>query len=42
MYEFSNFPEKDQVLGNLNIIKNPTYVNFKRFTRIFGVIMFKH
>jgi len=29
MYEFGDFPEKDQVLGNLNIIKNPTYVNFK-------------
>lgn len=29
LYEYGNFPEKDQVLGNLNIIKNPTYVNFK-------------
>lgn len=29
LYEFGDFPEKDQILGNLNIIKNPTYVNFK-------------
>lgn len=29
IFEFGNFPERDQVLGNLNIIKNPTYVNFK-------------
>jgi len=29
LFEFGNFPDKDQVLGNLNIIKNPTYVNFK-------------
>ncbi|MGH4120897.1 Wadjet anti-phage system protein JetD domain-containing protein [Clostridium sp.] len=29
IYEYGNFPEKEQVLGNLNIIKNPTYVNFK-------------
>jgi hypothetical protein len=29
IYEYGNFPEKDKVLGNLNIIKNPTYVNFK-------------
>ncbi|MBZ9689784.1 DUF2220 domain-containing protein [Clostridium estertheticum] len=29
LYEYGSFPEKEQVLGNLNIIKNPTYVNFK-------------
>lgn len=29
IYDFGNFPEKELVLGNLNIIKNPTYVNFK-------------
>lgn len=29
LFEFGDFPEKEQVLGNLNIIKNPTYVNFK-------------
>ena len=29
LFEFGEFPEKDQVLGSLNIIKNPTYVNFK-------------
>lgn len=29
LYEYGDFPEKEQVLGNLNIIKNPTYVNFK-------------
>lgn len=34
MFEFGSFPEKDQVLGNLNIIKNPTYVNFKGVGKI--------
>ncbi len=29
LYEYGDFPEKDQVLKNLNIVKNPTYVNFK-------------
>lgn len=29
LYEYGDFPEKEQVLGNLNIIKTPTYVNFK-------------
>ncbi|HEY5585270.1 MAG TPA: Wadjet anti-phage system protein JetD domain-containing protein [Ruminiclostridium sp.] len=29
LYEYGDFPEKHQVLGDLNIIKNPTYVNFK-------------
>lgn len=29
LYEYGDFPDKDQVLGNLNIIKNPTYVNLK-------------
>jgi len=29
LYEYGDFPEKDQVLESLNIIKNPTYVNFK-------------
>ena len=29
LYEYGDFPEKDQVLENLNIVKNPTYVNFK-------------
>ncbi len=29
LYEYGDFPEKDQVLENLNILKNPTYVNFK-------------
>jgi hypothetical protein len=28
-YEYGSFPSKDQVLGNLNIVKNPGYVNFK-------------
>lgn len=28
-FEYGDFPEKDQVLGSLNIVKNPTYVNFK-------------
>ena len=29
LFEYGNFPEKDQVLESLNLIKNPTYVNFK-------------
>lgn len=29
LFEFGDFPEKEDVLGNLNIVKNPTYVNFK-------------
>lgn len=29
LYEYGDLPDKEQVLGNLNIIKNPTYVNFK-------------
>ncbi len=29
LFEYGDFPEKDQVLENLNIIKNPTYVNCK-------------
>lgn len=29
IYEYGNFPNKDNILGELNIIKNPTYVNFK-------------
>mgnify|MGYP005829644859 CR=1 FL=1 len=29
IYEFGVFPEKDRILGDLNIVKNPTYVNFK-------------
>ncbi len=29
LFEYGDFPEKDQVLENLNIVKNPTYVNFK-------------
>ncbi len=27
--EYGDFAEKEHILGNLNIIKNPTYVNFK-------------
>ncbi len=29
LFEYGDFPEKDQVLENLNIVKNPTYVNVK-------------
>lgn len=29
LYEYGDFPEKELVLENLNIVKNPTYVNFK-------------
>lgn len=28
-FEYGDFPEKNQVLENLNLVKNPTYVNFK-------------
>lgn len=29
LFEYGDFPEKDHVLQSLNIVKNPTYVNFK-------------
>lgn len=29
LFEYGEFPEKDQVLETLNIVRNPTYVNFK-------------
>lgn len=29
LYEYGDFAEREQVLGNLNVIKNPTYVYFK-------------
>ncbi|MDD4493168.1 MAG: DUF2220 family protein [Eubacteriales bacterium] len=29
LFEYGDFPEKEQVLANLNIVRNPTYVNFK-------------
>ncbi len=29
LYQYGEFPEKDTILGNLNIVKNPTYINFK-------------
>jgi hypothetical protein len=29
IYDFGVFPEKDRILGDLNIVKSPTYVNFK-------------
>jgi hypothetical protein len=29
MFQYGDFPEKDAVLGNLNVVKNPTYINFK-------------
>lgn len=29
LYEYGDFPEKDQVLESLNIVKNPTHVHFK-------------
>lgn len=34
LYEYGDFPEKEQVLGNLNIVKNPTYINFKGAGRV--------
>jgi hypothetical protein len=36
LYEYGDYPEneKDQILGALNIVKNPTYVNFKGAGRI--------
>jgi len=29
LFEYGDFPEKELVLASLNIVKNPTYVNFK-------------
>jgi len=29
LFEYGDFPEKDQVLETLNIVKNPTHVHFK-------------
>lgn len=29
LFEYGDFPEKDRVLEDLNIVKNPTYVNFR-------------
>lgn len=29
LYQYGDFPEKNQVLESLNLIDNPTYVNFK-------------
>ena len=29
LYEYGDFAEKDRLLGDLNLIKNPAYVNFK-------------
>ena len=29
LYEYGDFPEKDEILGNLNLMRTPTYVNFK-------------
>ncbi|MDD2534851.1 MAG: DUF2220 family protein [Eubacteriales bacterium] len=37
LFEYGDFPEKEQVLSSLNLIKNPTYVNFKGS----GVIILK-
>lgn len=37
LFEYGDYPEKEQVLSSLNLIKNPTYVNFKGS----GVIVLK-
>lgn len=29
IFDYGDFPEKNQVMESLNIVKNPTYVNFK-------------
>ncbi len=29
LFEYGDFPDKERVLGDLNIVKNPTYVNCK-------------
>ena len=29
LYDYGDFPEKDEILGNLNLMRTPTYVNFK-------------
>ena len=29
LYEYGDFPEKDQILPSFNLVKTPTYVNYK-------------
>ncbi len=29
LYEYGEFPTKERLLGELNIVRNPTYINFK-------------
>ncbi|MCR3955508.1 MAG: DUF2220 domain-containing protein [Gudongella sp.] len=29
LYDYGDFPDKDEILGNLNLMRTPTYVNFK-------------
>lgn len=29
LYEYGDFPEKDQILASFNLVKTPTYVNYK-------------
>lgn len=35
LFKYGDFPEKESVLSTLNIIKNPSYVNFKGAGKIF-------
>lgn len=34
LYTYGDFPDEQRVLGDLNVIRNPTYVNFKGAGRI--------
>lgn len=34
LYEFGDFPEKDQILASFNLVSTPTYVNYKGAARI--------
>ncbi|WP_422484760.1 Wadjet anti-phage system protein JetD domain-containing protein [Gudongella sp. DL1XJH-153] len=29
LFEYGDFPEKDEILGNFNLVRTPTHVNFK-------------
>ena len=34
MYEYGDFPDKDQILASFNLVKTPTYVNYKGAAKI--------
>lgn len=34
LYEYGDFPDKDQILASFNLVKTPTYVNYKGAAKI--------